>query len=130
MILTLLARMAPREYLTATVASVQTLCGILELLLAIWLLRRKIGPLGIRRALISLVTFLAAAVPATAAGWGVYVWSGGNEGWMLSNVFVGAVGTALICATAGAIYLGILAALRTPELTTAVTLVRARLGRG
>ncbi len=47
-VLTLLAVMVPKEFLTATVASVQTLCGILELLLAIWLLRRKIGPLGIR----------------------------------------------------------------------------------
>lgn len=129
-VLTLVAGMAPKEYLTATVASVQTMCGILELLLAIWLLRRKIGPLGLRKAVTSLSIFLAAALPSALAGWGIYVWSGGNDGWMLDNLFLGAAGTALICAVAGAIYLGILAALRTPELTSAVSLVRARFGRG
>jgi putative peptidoglycan lipid II flippase len=48
---------------------------------------------------------------------------------MLDNLFFGAVGTALICSVAGAIYLGILAGLRTPELTSAITLVRGRFGR-
>ncbi|SIR55434.1 murein biosynthesis integral membrane protein MurJ [Microbacterium sp. RURRCA19A] len=128
-VLTLVAVTVPKEFLTATVASVQTLCGILELLLATWLLRRKIGPLGIRKAVSSLALFIGAAIPAALAGWGIYLWSGAEQGWMLDNLLLGAAGTALICSVAGAIYLGILAALRTPELTSAITLVRARFGR-
>ena len=70
-----------------------------------------------------------AAIPAALAGWGIYLWSGAEQGWMLANLLFGAAGTALICSVAGAIYLGILAALRTPELTSAISLVRARFGR-
>ncbi len=127
--LTLLATLAPTQYLTATVAAAQTIGGIVELLIATWLLRRKIGPLGLRAPVAALGRFLVAALPAGAVGWGVYSFTGGNDGWMLDNIFVAAAGTALICAAAGAVYLGILAAWRTPELTTAAGLVRARLGR-
>jgi putative peptidoglycan lipid II flippase len=127
--LTLLTQLVPREYLTATVAGVQTLCGILELALAVWLLRRKIGALGLRAPAAALVRFVVAAVPAGLAGWGVYLLGGGADGWMLSNVVFAALGTALVGAASGAVYLGILAALRTPELTTATRLVRTRLGR-
>ncbi|AZS36835.1 putative peptidoglycan biosynthesis protein MviN [Microbacterium lemovicicum] len=127
--LTLVAMLVPRPYLTVTVASVQTLCGIVELVIAVWLLRRKIGPLGLARPLAAIGRFVLAAIPAGAAGYGVYLWTGGGEGWMLGSLFLGAAGTALICATAGAIYVGILAAFRTPELATAARLVRARFGR-
>jgi putative peptidoglycan lipid II flippase len=126
---TLLAMLAPKEYLTVTVAAVQTACGIIELLLAIWLLRRKLGPLGLAGPLGAIGRFILAAIPAGAAGYGIYLWSGGDDSWMLHNLFTGAAGTALICVVAGVIYLGILAAFRAPELTSAIGLVRARLGR-
>lgn len=127
--LTLLATLMPTEYITVTVAAVQTACGIIELLIAIWLLRRKIGPLGLGRIASALGRFVLAAVPAGLAGYGVYLWTGGNGGWMLQNIFVAAAGTALICVTAGAVYLALLAAFRTPELTAAVGLVRSRFAR-
>lgn len=119
----------PREHLTASVAAVQTLCGIIELLLAIWLLRRKLGPLGLRRPTLALLRFVLAAVPAGALGFGVYVWSGGATGWMLANVFAAAAGTFFICAVSALVYLGILAVLRTPELATAIGMVRSRFSR-
>lgn len=134
--LTLVAALAPKEYLTATVASVQTLCGIIELLLAMWLLRRKIGPIGLAGPLWALARFILAAIPAGAAGWGVYLWSGGSAGWMLDAVATGpwgtvlsAVGTGVVCAVTGIVYVAILAAFRTPELTSAVAVVTARFRR-
>ncbi|WP_438352915.1 murein biosynthesis integral membrane protein MurJ [Microbacterium sp. CJ88] len=126
---TLLAMLVPTDYRTLTVAAVQTACGIIELLIATALLRRKIGVLGLLGPMGAIGRFLLAAIPAGAAGYAVYLLSGGDEGWMLHNLFLGAAGTAIICAVAGVIYLAILAAFRAPELTSAVGLVRARFGR-
>lgn len=127
--LTLLATLVPPEYLTATVAGVQTFCSALQLLLATWLLRRKIGPLGLRQPILAILRFIVAAIPAGFAGWGIYLWSGGDEGWMLQNLFFGAAGTFVICAAAGVVYVGLLAAMRTPELSTAIGIVRSRFSR-
>jgi len=127
--LTILAILVPKEYLTVTVAAVQTTCGIIELLIAIWLLRRKLGPLGLGHPVAALARFLLAAIPASTVGYGVYVWSGGNDGWMLDNIFLAAAGTFLICAASGVVYLGLLAAFRAPELSSAVGLVRVRFSR-
>ena len=128
-VFTLLAMLVPKENLTVTVAAVQTTCGIIELVIATWLLRRKIGPLGMRRSAGALGRFVLAAIPAGAAGYGVWLLSGANDGWMLQDKVFGAAGTALICAAAGLVYLAVLAAFRPPELTTAVRLVRSRFGR-
>ncbi|WP_251449702.1 murein biosynthesis integral membrane protein MurJ [Microbacterium sp. Marseille-Q6648] len=127
--LTLVAALVPREYLTAAVAAAQTLCGVIELMLAVWLLRRKIGPLGLRGPLLGLVRFTMAAIPSGVVGYGVYLWAGGPEGWMLQDKLFGALGTFLICAASGAVYLALLAVVRTPELSSAVALVRAKLSR-
>ncbi|GAB3601918.1 murein biosynthesis integral membrane protein MurJ [Microbacterium aureliae] len=119
----------PAEYLTASVAAVQTACGIIELLLAIWLLRRKLGLLGLRAPVLALARFLVAGLPSGALGYAVFAWSGGTGGWMLHNVFTAAAGTALIGVVSGAAYLGVLAAMRTPELSGAIGLVRERFSR-
>lgn len=127
--LTLAATGVPKEYLTATVAAVQTLAGILQLLLATWLLRRKLGPLGLRRSLIALLRFTAAAIPASAAGYGVYVLSGGATGWMLQDKLLGTAGAALIGIVCVVVYALILILTRVPEMKSAIALVRTRFGR-
>lgn len=127
--LTVAAIGVPKEYLTATVAAVQTLAGILQLILATWLLRRKLGPLGLRRSLLALLRFTAAAIPAAAAGYGVYMLSGGDTGWMLQDKIFGTAGTALICIVSLVIYVLILFATRAPEIKFAVDLLRARFSR-
>lgn len=128
-ILTVLAATVPKDYLTATVAAVQTFCGILQLVLATWLLRRKIGPLGLARSMRALLRFTLAAIPAGALGYSIYAWSGGKDGWMLQSVIAGAVGTFLICAVSGMTYAALLTAFRAPEIGTAVALVRAHFSR-
>lgn len=122
---TLLATMASKQYLTASVALAQTVCGVLEVVLAALLLRRKIGPFGARHWVVALLRFIVAAIPAGAAGLAVYVWWG--AGWMLEDKLRGAIGTILICVVCGAVYTGLLALLRSPEVRTAAGLVRARL---
>lgn len=121
----------PLAYLAASFALVQSLASIVQLFVATWLLRRKIGGLDLRRTSASLLRFGLAAVPAGAAGWGVFLLLGGTEGWMLGNQLLGAVGTAIIGGIAVIVYLGVLALLRAPELTIAKNLLaRLRPGRG
>ena len=87
------------------------------------------GPLGLRRSLIALLRFTAAAIPASAAGYGVYVLSGGATGWMLQDKLLGTAGAALIGIVCVVVYALILILTRAPEMKSAIALVRTRFGR-
>ncbi|GAA1703144.1 hypothetical protein GCM10009808_21330 [Microbacterium sediminicola] len=109
----------PAQFVTAGIALGQSIACIIQLAVAAWLLRRRLGTIGARSWMPALGVFIVAAIPAGLAGWLVYVLSGGAEGWMVSGQFLGAVGTGVIGLVALAVYTGILALLRVPELTTA-----------
>ncbi len=119
----------PVEHLAAGAALGQSLASTIQAILAGVLLRRKIGPYGIGRAVLTLCGFALAAIPAGLAGWGVYLLTGGDEGWMLANKFTGALGTGIIGIVAIAVYAGILAAFRSPEVASTVRLIRRAVGR-
>src|SRR5690606_9216322 len=51
----------PVEFLAAAMALGQSLANIVQLVLAVWLLRRKIGPLGLRPAVRAYIRFVVAA---------------------------------------------------------------------
>ena len=116
------------EFLAASVALVQSVVGIVQTIIAIILLRRKIGPLELGAAWWALGRFILAAVPAGAAGWGVFILSGGPDGWMLQGMLQGALGAAVIGVVSVLVYVGLLALLRAPELKVAVETVRRRRG--
>jgi putative peptidoglycan lipid II flippase len=120
----------PLEFLAAGIALGQSFASIVQLVLATVLLRRKIGDIGIGSWLGSLARFALAALPAAAAGWGVFLLFGGIDGWAVSDKVLGAVGTALISLVVLAVYAGGLALLRAPELSPAVGLVRRMLPGG
>ena len=67
---------------------------------------------------------MLAAVPAAAAGWGVFVLLGGADGWTTSSALLGAVGSAIIGIASMLVYVAFLALFRAPELTVATGLVR------
>jgi putative peptidoglycan lipid II flippase len=120
----------PIGYLTAGVALGQSLASLLQVILASWLLHRRLGDLGMRRTLLTLGRFAIAAIPAGAAGWLTFVLLGGADGWILTDKLTGAIGTVLIGAVCLAVYAGLLALLRAPELTMATDLARRLLKRG
>lgn len=122
------AGMVEAAYLAAAVALVQSLVGIVQTVLATILLRRKIGPLGLGSTWWALARFLFAAIPAGAAGWGVFVLFGGADGWMLQGMLQGALGAAVIGAVSVLVYVGLLALFRAPELRIAIDTVRRRRG--
>lgn len=116
----------PVDWRAASVALVQACAGIIQTVLATILLRRKIGPLGLGSTWGALVRFVLMAIPAGLAGFGVYVLSGGAEGWMVQDKIWGALGAAVIAAVSGIVYLLLLLVFRAPELKVAVDTVRRR----
>lgn len=87
---------------------------LLEVLLATWLLRRKIGRIDGRRILLSLMRYGAALVPATAVGVLIacaIVHFELPRGALLSFVWAGIIAIAV-----SVVYLGVLWGLRSPEL--------------
>ncbi|MFD4957706.1 murein biosynthesis integral membrane protein MurJ [Microbacterium sp. NPDC058389] len=118
------------EYLAAVVALGQSLASIVQVVIATWLLQRRLGSLGTSSWLLSLGRFVIAAIPAAAAGWGVFVLLGGADGWTASSPLLGAVGSAIIGVASVVVYVALLALLRVPELSVATGLLRRFLPGG
>jgi putative peptidoglycan lipid II flippase len=75
----------------------------------------------------AIARYLIAAVPALAVGLLLLAVLGGfSGGWAVSGRLDGLVATAVLGVVVAGVYLGVLAALRAPELGTAVRLVTAR----
>lgn len=117
------ALLAP-VHLAAGIALTQSLANIVQLVLAVVLLRRKIGPLGMGSATVAYLRFLGAAIPAGAAGWGVFLLLGGVGGWATSGLAQSFVAIVAIGSAALLVYALALWALRAPELRTAASIAR------
>mgnify|MGYP003407369810 FL=1 len=124
----LLASLLPLQYIAVGVALGQSVAGIAQAFLATWLLKRRLGHIGSRQVLVSLVRFAVASVPAAVVGYLVLLFVGGTgpDSWALSGVFPAIVATSVIGAVTGVVYLGVLALIRTPELAPAVAAIRRR----
>ncbi|MGO1255562.1 MAG: murein biosynthesis integral membrane protein MurJ [Microbacterium gubbeenense] len=117
------------EFLTAGVALSQSISSAIQLIVAWILLRRRIGSLGFARTGIAYLRFVVAAIPAGAAGYGIYLLAGGIDGWMTTSKLMGFVGCLAIGAAAVVIYAVALAVLRSPELKAFTGQIRRRLLR-
>src|SRR5690606_15106560 len=106
-----------------------SIAGLVQVIIAIWMLRRRLGGLELPQTLLSFGRFALAAIPAGLAGWGAYVLLGGADGWavagegMLGRVS-GAVGTGVIGGVTFLVYLAALFLLRAPELGVVSGLIR------
>lgn len=114
----------PLQYLAAGAALGQALASTIQAIAAGVLLRRRLGPYGIGKAMLALVRFAAAAIPAGLVAWGAYLLMGGEASWMLTSKLAGALGTCVIGLIALVVYAAILAAFRTPELKTGLEMVK------
>ena len=125
------AGILPLQYLALAVALGQSVASIAQTIVASLLLRRKLGSIRSRDWMPALARFAIAALPAGLAGWGAYLWLSGPEGWMTSGILLGAVGSGVIALIVLAVYLGLMALMRVPELRTATTVLKRFLpGRG
>ncbi|MFK4114813.1 murein biosynthesis integral membrane protein MurJ [Microbacterium sp. NPDC006705] len=123
------AAILPLEHLAVGIALGQSLANVVQLALAVILLRRKIGPLGLGGAVRAVVRFVVAGIPAAAVGWLVFALLGGSAGWVAGGYLGALFGGAVIGLATLVVYVILLALLRAPELGTAVRAVRRILGR-
>lgn len=119
----------PAEFVTAGVALGQSVAIGLQLVLAAWLLRRRLGSIAARTWMPGVALFVLAAIPAGVAGWFAFVLSGGVDGWMVAGPLLGGIGTALIGVVVFAVFAGILAVFRVPELATGTRVVKRLFAR-
>ncbi|WP_159500967.1 murein biosynthesis integral membrane protein MurJ [Microbacterium sp. 18062] len=119
----------PTPWLAAGVALGQSIAIIVQIVIATWLLHRRLGGIGTGSWLRAILRYAGAAIPAGAAGWLVYQLLGGDEGWTVSDKLLGAVGTGIVGLASLVVYLGVLALLRTPELAPALGMLRRVLPR-
>lgn len=119
----------PLVYLAVGIALGQSLANIVQLGLAVWLLRRKIGPLGLRHAAGAMVRFVVAAIPAALAGWLTFLLLGGLDGWATAERWTAIVSCMVIGGVSLLVYGAMLALLRAPELQTAIGTARRLIRR-
>lgn len=118
------AGLLPPARLTAAVALGQSFASIVQVVVATWLLHRRLGGIHVGSWLLALGRFAAAAVPAGLVGWLTFQLLGGTDGWTVSDKFLGAIGAAIIGVVSIAVYVGFLALFRAPELSVAAGLMR------
>ena len=116
--------MLPLALLAFGIALGQSLSNVVQLALAMGLLRRKIGRLGLRPAMVALARFVAAAIPAAAAGWLGFLLLGGVDGWATADRGTAILSAAIVGGATLVVYLAFLALFRAPELQVAVGAVR------
>ncbi|MEV0647955.1 murein biosynthesis integral membrane protein MurJ [Phytomonospora sp. NPDC050363] len=100
---------------------------VVAALLAAVLLRRRLGPLGMRRISVSLVKLGAASAAGALAGW-LVLWliPNGLSGSGKLNAIIDLIAGGAVLAV---VYLGVAYALRAKEVTDVVGLVKGKLGR-
>lgn len=110
--------------LAAAVALGQSIASIVQVVVATWLLQRRLGGLSIGSWMLALARFALAAIPAAGAGWLMFQLLGGVGGWTVSDKLLGALGAAVIGTVSLVVYAAVLALLRAPELEAAISLTR------
>ncbi|MET0672326.1 MAG: murein biosynthesis integral membrane protein MurJ [Microbacterium pygmaeum] len=110
--------------LAAAVALGQSIASIVQVVVATWLLQRRLGGLRIGSWMLALARFGLAAIPAAGAGWLMFQLLGGVGGWTVSDKLLGALGAAVIGTVSLVVYAAVLALLRAPELEAAISLTR------
>ncbi len=122
----------PVGLLAFGIALGQSLANIVQVALAAFLLRRRVGPTGVAPTLASYVRFALLALPAIAAGALVAAVLGAFDvsgGWALQSLFTAIVAVAVIGFVVCAAYAATLVAARVPEVAPFAATVRRRLTR-
>ncbi|MEV1128621.1 lipid II flippase MurJ [Agromyces sp. NPDC049794] len=121
----------PVQWIAVGVALATTVATTAQLLLAVGLLRRKLGRIDGRRVLISLLRDVAAVVLPVAAGLGLLLALGGftDGGFAVSDRVGAMISMAAIGTTMAVLYFGLLWLLRSEELRGFATPLLRRIRR-
>ncbi|MEC5184140.1 putative peptidoglycan lipid II flippase [Cryobacterium sp. MP_3.1] len=121
----------PPQWIAFGIALVVTVSGILQAILAAWLLRKRLGGIDGRRILRSLVKYVVAVIVPVAAGIGILVVLGGTTagGFAVSGIGPAILSMILIGSVMAVLYFGLLLLMRSSELHGFLAPLKARLGR-
>jgi putative peptidoglycan lipid II flippase len=127
----LLCFMVAPEFRAAAIAVVVSIAGGIQAIIAIGLLRRRIGGVDGRRILSGLWRFLLAAAVSMLAGAGVLLLLGGvsSGAFPVSGFFAAVVSIAVAGVVMLAVYVGVLVLLRSADLKTGLAPLTSRLSR-
>jgi putative peptidoglycan lipid II flippase len=127
----LICSFLPVQWIAVGIAIGTTIAGTVQAVLAVIVVRRRIGGLDGRRVLARVLVYLAAALVAGAAGLAVVTALGGftGSGWALGGRVEAGATMVLGGAVMAAVYGLALLAVRDPEVRGLVGTVRRRLGR-
>lgn len=118
----------PTEWIGAGLALVTALVALVHFLVTFVWLRARLGPLDGRLVLRRHLQYAAAAIPSGAVGYGLLVALGGlSDGGFAVSSFVGAfISIAVLGLAMAAVYFGVLAVFKHPELTPTLGAIRSR----
>lgn len=122
----------PVNWIAVGVAFATTIATTAQLILAVVLLRRRLGRIDGRRILVSLLRDVAAVVLPVAAGLGLLVVLGGftEGGFAIADRLGAVISIAAIGATMAVLYFAVLWLLRSEELRGFTTPLLRRIRRG
>lgn len=121
----------PLEWIAFGIALVVTVAGVLQAVVAAWLLRRRLGGIDGKRIVHSLAKYIAAIILPVAAGLGLLVALGGvrDGGFAVSGIVPAILSMTLIGLVMAGLYFGLLLLMRSDELHGFIAPLKARLGR-
>jgi len=127
----LLCTLLPSDWIAVGIAAVTSIAGSAQTVVAIILVRRRIGGMDGRLVLRRHLQYLVFALVAGAIGFLVLLLLGGlsADGFAQSDRAAAILSIVLIGGVIGAVYLGLLTVFRNPELTSVTDILKARFSR-
>jgi len=127
----LLCTLLPSDWIAVGIAAVTSIAGSAQTIVAIILVRRRIGGMDGRLVLRRHLQYLVFALVAGAIGFLVLLLLGGlsADGFAQSDRAAAILSIVLIGGVIGAVYLGLLTVFRNPELTSVTDILKARFSR-
>jgi putative peptidoglycan lipid II flippase len=131
----LLCTLLPTAWIAPAVGLVTSAAGAFQMVLGGYVLRRRLGGLDARLIARRMTQYAASAIPALlvglAIGWslGTFGGSGADEGFARASLTGAIVSIVAIGAPMAVVYGALLVAMRVPEATRVVALVRGRFAR-
>lgn len=108
----------PSGQIAVGLALATTVAGTVQCILAVVVLRKKLGGLLLGGILSRYATFLGASIPAAASGVGILIalGAGRSDGFLLSSAPAAALGMLIITLSMTAVYTATLLVLRNPDM--------------
>jgi len=121
----------PKEWIAVGIAAVTTITFGIQAIIALILVRRRIGGIDGRRVVIRHLQYLGLALVSGAIGFLILLLLGGlsGDGFALSGLAPAIVSIAIVGLAMAAVYLGLLTLFRNPELASVTKTIAARFGR-